>query len=435
MAGVPNGALKSLGPWPAGVNNVAKEHALPVDDLGRQVALREAVNVDLDRVGKVSTRAGQTLRVTADRAHSLFADTHLFAIVDGDLRAYDDQLAETLVRADVGPHYATFAQTPIDTYWSNGLEIRRVTADLDDLPVWIDTPRAPAVAAASSGGLAAGDYAVVLTWRSAEGLESGASPPAVVTVAENGGITCTNLPGAAADGAAWLRVYVTPPDGEVPYYVADLPPTQPVFVIGAHQPGRACETQWLVPLPPCQILRFWNGRLLGAARNLLCIGEPLRFGLMHQDSTLRMGEQITLLEPVGEGGDGSGVFVADHKRTYFLSGDRPDKWQRVIRYPHAAVPGTSLTAPGTAFGLDSTAPVAVWLSTNGVICLGLPGGQVQPLREGELALNVGERGAAMFREADGLRQYVTSFLSGGGNALGMTDSAAATVRRHGVTVA
>jgi hypothetical protein len=436
MAGVRDSDLKSLGPWPAGVNNKAAEDSLPKDEFGRDIALRRAVNMDLDKDGWPGMRRGRTSRVDADRAHSLFPTlTHLLAIVDSDLVAYDEQFAASTVRAAVGERYASFAQATSDIYWSNGLEIRRLSADMVDLPVWLATPRAPAVAAASSGGLAAGEYAVVLTWRSAEGMESGASPPSVVTVPENGGITVTNLPSAAAEGAATLRVYVTPPDGEIPYKFADVPATTAGLLIGAHTPGVACETQWMVPLPPGEILRFWNGRVLVMSRNRLCWSEPLRFGLMHQDSTIRFGEAGTLMEPVGEAADGAGVFVADHKRTYFLAGATPDKWERSIRYPHPAVPGTSITAPGTAFGLETTAPVAAWLAANGVFCVGLPGGQVVPIREGELSLDVGERGAAMFREQDGLRQLVTSFLTRGGNAFGVSDTTAATVRRHGVTTA
>lgn len=443
MAGVREEDLQPIGPWPAGVNNVAKENELPTNEEGIPVALRVARNVDIGNAGWPQRRSGYINRITAGRAHSLFNafdDAYLLAVVDGDLRAYDPDLGlHGTVRASVGDRYATAVQAPDEVYWSNGLTIRRFDGDLTDAPAWLDTPPAPVVTASAAGGLAAGSYEVALTWRDARGRESGASPAAVVDVPANGGITLSGLP-AAAEGAVQLRVYVSPPDngledGEtVLMHVVDLPAGQPMYLVGAHTPGRACETQWLRPLPPCDILRFWNGRLLAAAGNFLCCGEPLRLGLMHQDSILRFGERITLMEPVGEGGDAPGVFIADHKRTYWLSGSGPKDWQRVIRHGHSAVPGTSLTVPGNVFNLETTAPVAVWLATNGVWCLGLPGGTVQPIRDGQLALPHGEHGASVFREVNGLRQIMTSYLAGGAQTIGMHDSAVATIRRNGVTL-
>lgn len=439
MAGVREKELHSLGPWPAGVNNVANERELPADENGRTIALRAAVNVDLDNAGNPSRRDGYVQRVAASRAHSLFAADkaeYMFAVVDGDLRAYDTNLSlAATVRAAIGQRYASFAQVVDDTYWSNGIEIRRITLDLEDLPVWLPNPPAPAGSATASGGLAAGTYFVCLTWIGDDGRESGASNDAVVDVAANGGIALT-LPGIAAQGAARIRVYCSSPndDTDTAYFVADLPATQPMFVIGAHAPGKSCETKQLVPLPPGQIVRFWNGSVLVAAGNMLCWGVALRFGLMHQDSALRIGADITLMEPVGEGGAGGGVFVADHKRTYFMEGDALPGRRKVV-YGHPAVPGTGITLPANVFGGESTMPIAVWLAANGVWCKGFPTGVVEPIREGELAmLNDSEHGATMYREVKGLRQLMTSFLAGGALTMGATDSAVATVRRNGVTL-
>lgn len=429
MAGVSDEQTVTLGPWPQGVNNTAKEHALPAG------ALRAAVNMDLDDAGNPSRRGGFFNVVAAQRGHSLFGGaSHLLAVVDGDLRAYDPNLSETTLRAGVGDRYATAAQVLDEIYWSNGVQIRRFDAELGDHPVWLDTPPAPGATPAAHGGLAAGDYEVALTWRDARGRESGASAAAVVTVPANGGITLT-LPTVPAEGASVLRVYASAPDGTVLYHAIDVPAGQPMLLLGAHSPGKACETQWLHPLPPAAFLRFWNGRVLAGAGNLLCWSEALRFGLMHHSNTLRVGATLTLVEPLGEGTEFAGVFVADHARTYWLAGGDPKNWQRSIRYPHAAVPGVSAVLPGTAFGLESAAPVAVWLASNGVFCLGLPGGEVRPLREGELALPDGERGTAAFREVNGFRQMMTSYLAGGAQRMAATDSASATVRRNGVTVA
>ena len=439
MAGVKEPELAKPGPWPLGVNNVAPAQSLPLDDNGNPTSLRLAVNIDLDNAGWPRRRAGTTLRVAHARAHSLFGGSHaLFAVADGDLVAFDDGLAATTVVAGVGERYASFAEGPDDVLWSNGLQIGRILPDLSAAPAWIDTPLTPAVAAVGSGGLAAGEYAVSITAFDAAGRESGASPPVALVVAANGGILLT-LPSMPA-GAVRGRIYCSAAnggldEGETALYAAqEFVPGTTSLLLGAFEPGRTCATQWLRPLPPGQFVRRWNGRSFVAAVNMLCWSEPLRDGLMHHDSTLRFGADITLMEPVGEGGDGSGIFLADHARAYFLSGSKPSEWHRVVRYSHPAVRGTSVIAPGTAFGLDTTAPVACWLATNGVFCLGLPGGQVVPMTEGRLALAPGDHGAMAFREVDGLRQLITTFLSGGVNSLAASDRAVATVRRNGVAI-
>lgn len=434
-----------LGPWPAGVDNRSPEHGLTTNEDGRLIALREAVNVDLDDAGWPRRRKGRLERISATRSHSLFAADHaLIANTDGDLVAYarapDGALAlASTVRADIGSRYVSAAQFNEDVYWSNEVEFRRIADDLTDHPGAIATPTPPTVAASSTGGLPAGEYLLSLTWRAADGRESGACNPTVITLTAGQGILLTNLPTAPED-ATTLLVWLSPsnpdPDTIVLYLVRELPAGASGLAIGQHTPGRALTTLWHIPMPPGQFVRAFNGRVLVAAQNLLCWSPALRAGLMHQDSALRFGERITLLEPAGEGLASPGVFVADHKRTYFLGGATPDTWTKRIVYPHPAVPGVSTVAPGTAFGLDTETPVVCWLASNGVFCLGTPDGAVTPLTEKRLALPVGaERGTATFREFDGLRQILATFIGGASNAAGVSDSSSATVRRNGVTLA
>jgi hypothetical protein len=435
MGGSSKGREAQIGPWPQGVNNVAKEHQLPVDETtGAQESLRAAVNVALDEKGNPSRREGYENVVTAGRAHSLFpTDQRLLAVVDGQLMSYDRDLRSLgVLRANVGDVYATCAKAVDDHYWSNGVEIRRFDAEFNDNPGWVPTPHTPTVAPRSSGGMDAGDYEIALTWKDEFGRESAPSPSVVVTVPDGGGVTLSNLP-AAGEGVVSTCVYCSGANGQVLYYATELSPSQPTLYLGKFKAGEPLETQWCLPMPPSHILRFWNGRLWGASRNMLGWSLPLRYGLMHQDNTLRFGDNITMIEAVGEG-EGGGLFVADHLRTYFLSGPI-DNLQRVIRYSAAAVPGTSTVVPGTAVGLPSSELVAFWMARNGNLVIGMPDGKVLPFTENKLALPVdAERGAVMQGVFSNMRQIITTILSSGDNAMAASDAASATVRRHGVTV-
>lgn len=432
MAGTDEGQLHKLGPFPAGLNNRAAETAGPVNENGAQTALREAVNVSLRNDGSPVRRPGQTLRVTG-KAHSLFAfHDWLLSVVDGELRGYrqaqDGSLTLDATIATPGDRFCSFASDDYSAWWSNGVTNGRIAEDLSLHPFWPGTPD-PVSLAATSGALARGRYEVSVTVTDADGRESAASPPVGIQIGTGQGIAIT-LPAPPADGLRW-RVYVTAPDGEVFYENADRPILSTTHTVTTLTPGAKLETLWLHPLLPCQTLRYGHNRMFGLANNVLIWSEPYRLGLMQPDNHMVLGEEATLLEPVGEGGAGAGVWVADHKRTYFLAGPDPDTWQQQARYPHAAVPGSSITVPGTFFGLETTEPVAYWMARNGTPCIGLPGGQLIPLREDALALPVdAERGATGLMLFDGIRQLLTTTLAASANFAAASDSAEATVTRR-----
>lgn len=417
--------------YPAGINNRARDTEAPLDEFGRPMALREAVNVSLTKTGRPVRRPGRIKRVPG-RAHSLFAfNQHLLAVVDGVMGAYrrapEGVLTLDTTLATPGERFCTYATDDFSVWWSNGVTSGRIAEDLSVHPFWIDTP-APVQLAVGTGALAAGRYEVSVTAVDADGRESGASGAVGVNVPTGGGLIVT-LPAAPAGTLRW-RLYVTPPNGEVLYEQAELAVGATSANVGNLTPTAKLETQWLHPLLPTQCLRYGHSRLFGLANNVLIWSEPYRLGLMSPDNHVVLGSEATLLEPVGDGTDGAGAWVADHKRTYFMAGADPENWQQQARYPHAAVPGTSCTVPGSYFGLETDAPVAYWMARNGTPCIGLPGGVLIPLREDSLALPVdAERGASGLMFFDGLRQLLTTTLSATGNTAAAGDSADAVVIR------
>lgn len=418
--------------FPRGVNNVAPPTDIPNDEFGNPMALAEAVNVDFVGPSKRPRRREGYTRIVEGRCHSPVEYEHeLLVVVDGNLerRTRGGSFVAT-IRPDVGDRHISYADVHGDMYWSNGVEFRCVRDD-QDVPGWIDCPGTPNVEAHPSGGMAAGEYRVAMTWLDSEGRESGAVGIALVEIAEGQGIRVFDIP-AAPEGAAVARVYASTANGDELYAAIDMYPsvTQTLISVGMVDAGRVLETLWRQPMPPCNILRFWNGRLLGAATNLLVWSDALRFGLTTHDNYIRFGEGITLLEPVGDGGEGSGVWLADHKRTYWMSGANPKDWNRVIKSDTAAVPGTSLVVDGSDIGLDVKGRVAVWVSSDGVFTAGLPGGQLVDLTRDTLAMPEGEYGAMMLRSRNGLTQLVASYITTGANPLAVTDTASATVIRR-----
>lgn len=437
MAGVDDKALQRQGGFPAGVNNTAALTAPPRDQEGNVVAARAAVDVDWDADGRARMRRGRTTLFEQPH-HSLFnTGDHLLAVKQGaDLVAYDDPgtgLAQVAtVITGIGDRFVSYTSDDYDTWWSNGVANGRIAGDLSAHAFWIGTPDPVGLALASAGSLAAGSYEVSVTVLDADGRESGASDAAVLQVPAGQGITVT-LPAPPAGAVSW-RVYRSAADGETLNLALEAPIAATSVQLGHARLGAKLETAWLFPMPPCDVIRYGHGRLLGLRQDGLLFSNPYRLGLMRVENAIGM-RGGTLLEPVGEGGDGAGWYVADSKFTYFMAGADPDSWSQVKRVPHPAVPGTSLTVAGTVFGLESPAPVAFWLGRNGTFYLGMPGGNVRPLREKELALPVNsERGAAGYFSYAGVHHILTSFLAAGANAAAVGDSASATIRRNGIEI-
>jgi hypothetical protein len=425
--------------FPAGLNNVTDPGSFPRNEDGQLLAFAKGQNVDVTDAASVVRARGHEILIQGV-AHSLHPRrTELLACVDGELRAYGRSGNSLTLMATLATGLQGFVTHATDdfetTYWSNEARSGRVLQDLSVRDgLWIDTPQ-PVSLAAITGGMPPGAYEVSVTVIDSAGAESGASAPVVLHLTTAGAIAIT-LPPAPAGTAGW-RVYATTTDGADMALAAELPSAATSAAIHEIPRGPALETAWMRPLPPCSKLVYAMNRLFGiTGRNALVWSEPYRLGLMGPNNVLLLGAEATLLECVGEGSEAQGLFVADHKRTYWLAGANPANWQQVARRPAAAVPGTATLVPGTAFGLETETNVAFWIERSGTACLGLAGGNVIPVRDGEVAMPVdAERGAAGFFAHQGVRHILTSLLGGGLNPLAQaSDSAEITVRRNGVLI-
>lgn len=436
MSGVSDKRAVTMRGWPAGVDNISPEQDLVRDDKGRTViAVRQAINVDLSPGGKPRRREGRTRVLAGARLHSAWRDGDLpFALYVAAGALYGFQPGKTFLITDgIAPGLpVSYALVADRVFWSNGYDRGVVTANGSAAPWGCPTPQGQPTAAAitGQGGLDAGRYQVAVTWSLATGEESGAVLAELVEVEQGGGIQLTDFPVPPPE-VARVRVYLSPANGDVLYHAQDLSPALPVAIVGAGRRGKPLDSQFLDNMPAGQLVRLFNGRLVIAADTDLCWSESLRYGLTHPaNNRIGFGSRIPLLESVGVGNESAGMYVADAKRTYWLGGTDPSRWSQSIAYPHSAVRGSGLTVPGTVFGLESAAPVAYWLASNGVACLGLPGGQVLPLRENQAVAPDAKSAASLFRERNGMRHVVTAISDTAPRGMVMGDRAVTTIERY-----
>lgn len=430
--GVRDKELLRLAGWPGGIDNLHRETDIPA------TSLREAVNFDLSASGRPTPRRGwqQVVSGQFSAMHNRAFAAHLIAVQDGALVALDANLDATEIRAVLGTGPVSFAEVAGNLYWTNGIEIRRLTGDLRDTELWLPTPPQPTVSAVGAGGLVEGEYQVAITWADVDGRESGATMAELVDVAAGGGAMLSSIPQHA--DAVKAHVYVSEPGGEELRRAGTVAAGVTSWVIGAGIRGKPLETQFLEPLPPGTAVAYACGRLFVAVGKHLHWSEPHLYGLReagHNYTTFP--DTIDLLEPAS---DNAGLFVATRKpgtdggRTVFMSANaREDGWTQRIVYGYGAVAGSSRQAPGSLFGLPH-ATVPYWLAANGLFCAGLPDGRVQVLTQDSFAAPAGHRAATLLRESDGYRQLITSVQGGPVNRMAVADSMTAEVRRHGVVV-
>lgn len=425
---------RSVG-WPAGIDNLNPEQSLARDDQGSAViALRDAENVDLDRQGKPSLRAGYTKIVSASGAHSLWSDPGFpFGLyVDaGRLMGLREDGESFQLASGLGLQPVSYALAAGRVYWSSAAQNGRVTADGAVEPWGITSPQgAPSAVAASTGGLYGGRYQVTATFLSTTGEESGAPESTVMEVPPNGGIQLAAIP--QPPNPSWrVRLYVSQADGDVLNSVLTLPSGITTAIVTVFRPGKTLETQFLDAMPPGHIVRWLNGRLYVAVGNVMVYSEALRYGLTRLSEN-RIGFETTLamMEPLGAGDDMAGMFVASGAKTYWLPGTDPKEFHVKIARAHGVVPGTPIRVPGDVFGLQSTAPVIYWLDDAGTGCLGLPGGDVQPLRQNQTIAPEADAGASLYRDQDGVRQVITALTGARERGVAIGDKVECTVIRH-----
>lgn len=439
--GVRDGELAPRAGWPLGLNNLATETALPVAENGAPLAVREAENGYFDAAGKWRRRDGYALAVSGIRTHSAWSDAAwpwgLFVSNDTLMALHPDERTEPIVDGLAPGLPLAYERLNDAVLWSNGAQCGVVGLDLDVMPWACPTPDStPRISVEPDGALDAGHYQLAVTFLDARGRESGASSAVAIRVPGNNRLRLSQLP-QPADGlrVPLIRVYLSSGLDGVFRIAATLPTGTSELTLTAPATGRALDTLNLRPLPAGQGVCVHNGRQFVARGAEVWFSPPLRYGLTHPGrDRVSFSGRVDLLAPVADGNEGAGLYVADAKRTYFLSGASPAEWRQVIAYPVGALPGALVRLSGEVWNLPNKAPLPVWIARNGRVCVGLPGGQVitpQP-REGspETVIDAATRGALVYREHDGQQQLIATLRDAQPQTLAVRDRAIARIYRH-----
>jgi len=375
----------------AGLDNRARETDMP-DNTWRTLD-----NVDVTREGNILVRQGLRRLLTGEWHSLIQYQGRLIAVKDGELGCYAGGVFTALVTltTDAPVSYAVHND---ELYWTTPYQQGRIVGTT--ATIWgMALPPLTQATASSVGGLDAGIYQVTMTAVHSSGLESGASDPAAVTVAQNGGINITVPTGAsfrvyrsaANGGRDELRLAATVASGES-------------TVLGAATLGKRLESLFAVKPPPGQALCSFKGRLWVAVGSVLQYTSHLSPHWILPHSYFSFPEPITGLDAAEDG-----LYVATSGGVWFLGGTDPAQMTQRLVSTVGAVPGS----PAHDLPLDVftgegqlAAKQAVWLDSEGYLCLGKPGGMLIHPHKQRYSLGQQTRASLAFRQQQGLRQVL-----------------------------
>lgn len=374
----------------AGINN-----RLPVDRLkpverGAPTPVRDAINVDLSTGGTFQTRAGTT-RVSTAAARSMFTvdATGALAAVGRELHKFDGT-ASTKV-ADLASSFTklAYAKTPLGVVWSDGFTLGLVKNWISGPLLPLPPNPTPSVSAASGGSLPAGEYGLSFCAVMPDGRRSAMSYPAYVSVAAGGRIDIQ-----AGSQAYPVVVFVTAADGEMFYRAGTLQSGASTSVGHLNADGEGVAYGVTSEMPPGRILGFSKGRLLVADGSML--RYSVAYSFLHRPAYdfIPLDGAIRLVAAVD-----AGTFIATTDKTWFKQGDIAGEGQFTQVAPYGATEGTLVDLPNSTDLMWFTPRGPVRASQDGAFAL---------LQDKQIQYPAADTGAAVFRETNGMRQYVAS---------------------------
>lgn len=397
--------------WERGMDNRLSSIDIPSD------ILRNAVNVDVLTSGKVRRRRGIVQRAASAGAHSMFSDNvRMLWATANELKLMNLNFVQSTLLTDVRlASRLSMVTVNNETYFVNESITGKVKADNTHEAWGVTGPtQAPTCVSLDTAPLNI-QYQVTCTFVLASGEESGAPIGRKVVGGADGVISLTNIPVSSDSRVSRVCIYVSDMDGTVFYKYVDLPNGTTTFLIrGPYGTGKKLMTQFMEPMPPGQLVEYYNGRLYVAVGNVVVFTDALRYGLYRPDFNFYMfPERVTLLKAVDDG-----LYISSDI-TYFLGGD-----PKVAAKPSAASVDLMPVLPykaieGAACDL-SYAHDVMWLSERGFV-RGGAGGKVTNLTEDHIAMDAATRGCIGMMETNGLKSVVAIMRESTTNPIASND--------------
>ncbi|RGD90571.1 hypothetical protein [Acinetobacter sp. SWAC57] len=372
----------------AGINNVQDDDELKRGGDSPVLFVRDALNVDISSSGKVNLRPAGELVTSLNYENLWQSPLHhdVFATLDGELVKVNTQTWTFEKLTFVGQNVRfevinnlVYINGSRGLFSYNGFAVS---------PLTIDTPASPLLQQDGNGTLKTGQYGVAISWLR-NGVESAVSAMSHVELAGQSNYDQINdlsinvtLPFCIDDTVTDVAIYVTQRNGAELYKFGTYPvSTNQVSIHEISRLGKIAEFQHLSPMPSGKFMKYWNGRLITAERNVIKFSEPMAYHLYDErHGYMMMPQRITFIQPV----DG-GIWVGQTDHVAFLTGAQPKDMSYTRKSTQAPIYDSCILVDADLVGDDvsQNSNVALWLAENGYV-LGTATGQIIQYQAGKL---------------------------------------------------
>lgn len=226
----------------------------------------------------------------------------------------------------------------------------------------------------------------------------GADPVAYVAVGDSVYFSSRAASGIIVDGTvdAW-GAQVSPVEWHSPV----INPTTTLGAIAGKSLGAP---------PMATALTAYNGRIYLAQGSTLWATELFLYRYVDKTRTFfQLEDEITVLGAVSDG-----VYVGTRSRLYFLAGNAFAEMRLEQVQMFGALPGSMVDLPADLIlPNQSTTKAGLMVMTTGGLCACQDGGAVYNLTQTQVLFPEATSAAAMFRQQDGVNQYVGALNSAG----------------------
>lgn len=365
-----------------------------------------ALNVDVDDGENLARRKGYSAVVVAGVDRDLFAAGPLcVGVGSNSLKRIWPNYSTTVIRAGLtSGRPLAYCAVADRVYYSNGIESGAIQGGVHR--TWgLAVPRLGETSIIG-GSLRAGRYQYTVTYRRADGQESGAPLAQVVELGANQGFRI-ELPVSTDPGVLEKFVYVTDTDSETLFRYALLDNADTTLDVASYVPGAVpLETQFLVPpsaLGAISHIAYGNGHMLVAVDNRLFVSEAYAPELFDPRKAYAFPDRITMVAFLEDG-----AWLGTDTQIAWLASADISAWEFKQRAKYGAIPNTAKVDSAEAISNGESKLPAVFFASQEGLCAGLANGELLNFTKGRFAYPKQPVGAGVVRDYRGSVQWLVT---------------------------
>lgn len=405
----------------SGMNNVkSSENFFSAEGVAEPKII---LNADVDITSRLVVREGMTKVISLANAHSLWAGLScMLCVANNVLYRITQNTAVSMGTINCKDDPLSFIEIEGLVYFSNANCQGIFDPAVNAVRSWGNVPPVGPMLLTGSGSLLPGVYNVTMTFVDTDGV-TGTGPITTIELTTEGGIQVLNRPTGAIVWCTDVNEYIFYRIGETSK-ITDIPTVEP------------CPSLMCSPPPHLTNLCYAFGRVWGSSGKTIYYSQPFKPAWFRLTANrFEFSSNVTLIAKVS-----TGLFIGMKDKTIFLEGTEPEKMQQ-IDAGAGSVSGTLAYCNNVPYLADvlgtqekGYVDVPIWVTAEGIV-VGNANGRLFNLTKNKLKFGTPDKGASLYRNQNGVFQFLSSFKQGAsGSGAGFADNATCEIFRNGTLV-